>query len=157
MITDLRGFRYALAPLAELEASRLRMAELELSQAAARCAEAADALERSRVAVQQFVTDLAGHGRERVDLAFRQLATRYVLDLNRAVERMQARVAAFEAEREQAFGAWEACRHRVEQLNRHRDAAREDYAREASARQFAQADDDWIMGRHRREKTHDDH
>lgn len=157
MSTDLRGFRYPLAPIAELEASRLQMAELELSRAASRCAQAAEALEGARHAVNEFVAELATHGGERIDLLFKQLATRYVTDLHRAVERLEARAALLAKERDQALDAWEVCRRRVEQLGRHRDAAQVDYAREAAARQFAQADDDWTMSRERREEAHDDH
>lgn len=157
MSTDLRGFRYPLAPIAELAASRLQMAELELARAAKRCAQAAEALENARLAVNQFVAELAGHGAERIDLVFKQLATRYVTDLHRAVERMEARVVLLEQERGRALQAWEACRRRVEQLDRHRDAAQIDYAREAASRQFAQADDDWTMRRERPEEAHDHH
>jgi len=157
MTTDLRGFRYPLAPIAALEASRLQMAELEFARAAQRCVQARDALDSSRRAVTQYVDELAGHGGERIDLAFRQLATRYVADLNRAVERLEARVVAFERERAQALDAWEACRRRVEQFDRHRESAQGDYAREVAARQFTQADDDWTLRRDRQEETHDDH
>jgi multidrug resistance efflux pump len=158
MSADLRGFRYELGPLAELEASRLQIEFGDLARASASCKQAELALQQAREAVQRFIAGLAaGRAGDRLDPALSQMTTRYMSRLNHAVQTVQTRCVALERERVAAFERWDACRRRVEQIDAHRAAAAAAYGHEHAAREFARADDDWIIRRGLGDDAYDDH
>lgn len=146
MTADVRGFRYQLASLAALEASRLQLAELALAEATTRRRAGQRALEQAREAMAGFLASLT-HERtgESLDIVMKQLTTRYVGELQQSILSMEARAAVLEEERSRALEAWTSCRQRIDQLEAHCTEARRAYARERAARDARQADDDWVM------------
>ena len=146
MTADVRGFRYQLASLVALEASRLQLAELKLAEATARWRAGQIALEQAREAVARFMGSLPCERMgESLDIVMKQLTTRYVGELQQSIRRMESRAAVLDTERSRALEAWTSCKQRVDQLDSHRDEARAAYAREQAASDARQADDDWIM------------
>jgi hypothetical protein len=143
-MSDTRGFHYALTPVKDKCEWDMNEVMLELSELNGRVAE-----QQSRLQAlgRQFEAVRAGTGNagQPLDLAMRQMACRYLADVQQQISAGRHQVRELETVRDHAIARSHSLRKFADHLDEHRTQELTVYRRAMAQKAFGEADDSWLQ------------
>lgn len=146
---DLRGFRYALAPLQQRQQWALERLQLQLAEAGKSVMQAQGDLAEIELLHQQAAAAAAWREGGRIDPSAHRRSLAYLLQLGARATAARQRRDELLAEQQRLRAACAALQLRLEGLEQHRHEAAAAHVREVARGEATEQDRDWLARRPR--------